>query len=98
VFTTAYDPPVVLKIKDTAVERLAAEVAHLAGETKIQAIRRALEERRSRLLLQSDARRAATILEFLKSEVWPLVPRELRGRRLTRRQEDAILGFGRDGV
>lgn len=87
-----------MNIKNTIVERLADEVARLAGETKTEAIRRALEERRARLSLRSGADRATRIREFLKSEVWPLVPRDLRGRRLTRKQEDALLGFGPDGV
>ena len=87
-----------LNIKNTTVERLADEVARLAGETKTEAIRRALEERRARLALQSGAGRSARIHEFLKNEIWPSVPRAERGRRLTRKQEDAILGFGSDGV
>lgn len=87
-----------LNIKNSTVERLADEVARLAGETKTEAIRRALEERRARLALRSGAGRATRIREFLKSEIWPLVPRAQRGRRLTRKQEDAILGFGPDGV
>ena len=35
-----------LNIKNTEVERLAAEVAELSQETKTEAIRRALEERK----------------------------------------------------
>jgi antitoxin VapB len=89
---------VVLNIKNITVERLADEVARLAGETKTEAIRRALEERRARLALRSGAGRATRIREFLRGEIWPLVPRDQRGRRLTRKQEDAILGFGPDGV
>ena len=87
-----------LNIKNSAVERLADEVARLAGETKTEAIRRALEERRARLALRSGAGRATRIREFLKGEIWPLVSRDQRGRQLTRKQEDAILGFGPDGV
>ena len=40
---------VALTIKNAEVERLAAEVAALTGESKTQAIRVALEERRRRL-------------------------------------------------
>ncbi len=39
-----------LNIGNPAIARLAAEVAVLAGESQVQAIRRALEERRSRML------------------------------------------------
>ena len=38
-----------LNIKNDEVERLAAEVARLTGESKTEAIRRALAERRQRL-------------------------------------------------
>src|SRR5438128_12697313 len=38
-----------LNIKNRNVEQLAAEVARLAGESKTEAVRRALEERRERL-------------------------------------------------
>ena len=38
-----------LNIKNEAVERLVAEVARLAGESKTEAVRRALEERKARL-------------------------------------------------
>lgn len=39
-----------LKIKNPALARLVEEVAALAGEDEAQAIRRALEERRGRML------------------------------------------------
>ena len=88
-----------LNIKNREVERLAADVARLAGESKTQAIRRALEERRGRLALRVVRKdRRADLLRFLEREVWPVVPRRLRGRRLSRREEDAILGYGSRGV
>ena len=40
-----YFSTVALKIKDSETERLAAEVATLAGETKTRAVRVALEQR-----------------------------------------------------
>ena len=40
-----------LNIKNREVERLASEVATLAGESKTEAVRRALEERRGRLAM-----------------------------------------------
>ena len=44
-----------LNIKNREVERLADEVARIAGETKTESIRRALEERRARLRLRLPA-------------------------------------------
>ena len=88
-----------LNIKNDEVERLVSEVARLAGESKTEAVRRALEERRQRLafrVVQQD--RTSRLREFLEHQVWPRVPRKQLGRRLTRREEDAILGYGPGGV
>jgi len=90
---------VALTIKNAEVERLAAEVARLTGESKTQAIRVALEERRSRLSSGIDPEvRKAEALEWLEKEVWPHVPPELRGRPHDPHAEDEILGYGPDGV
>jgi len=88
-----------LNIKNEAVEHLVAEVARMTGESKTEAVRKALEERRARLslgLLSHD--RKERLLRFLEGEVWPLVPPEERGRTLTKAEEEAILGYGPDGV
>jgi antitoxin VapB len=87
-----------LNLKNAAVERLAAEVARLTGETKTEAIRRALDERRRRLKGPSADQRRARVLRFLEKKVWPTLPESERGRRLTRAEEDEILGFGPDGA
>lgn len=88
-----------LTIKNPDVERLAAEVARLTGETKTQAIRVALQERRSRLATGVDQEaRAAEILHWLETEVWPQVPEELRGRPHDSRADDEIVGYGPDGL
>jgi prevent-host-death family protein len=42
--------------------------------------------------------RATRVRRFLEQEVWPLVPEVERGRRLSRKEEDAILGYGSEGV
>lgn len=87
-----------LNIKSAEVERLAAEVARLTGESKTEAIRRALDERRRRLKGMSPRDRRARVLTFLEKKVWPGIPREQMGRRLSRDEEDAILGYGPEGV
>jgi antitoxin VapB len=90
---------VALNIKNDEVERLAAEVARIAGETKTEAIRRALIERRQRLAYRiSPGDREAVALRFLEREVWPRIPVDQLGRRLTRSEEDEILGYGAEGV
>lgn len=87
-----------LNIKNAEVERLAAEVAHLAGETRTEAVRRALAERRERLVHRGSQTRQQRILRFLENEVWPNVPPEVLGKRLPRDEEDALLGYGPEGV
>lgn len=89
-----------LNIKNRRVEELVQQVADLAGETKTEAVRRALEERLERLSLRivpSD--RAKEFREFWEKEIWPTIPPELLGKPpMTREEEDEILGFGPDGV
>lgn len=87
-----------LNLKNPDVERLAAEVARLTGESKTEAIRRALEERRQRLKGPATAKRRARVLAFLRGTVWPTIPPEQRGRRLSRQEEDELLGYGPEGV
>ena len=87
-----------LNIKNADVERLAADVARLTGESKTEAIRRALEERKRRLKGTSATGRRARVLALLQKKVWPGIPPDQLGRRLTRDEEDDILGYGRSGV
>ena len=87
-----------LNIKNASVERLATELARMTGESKTEAIRRALEERRSRLKATSGDARRAQVLRFLEKKVWPTLPKEQVGRRLSRAEEDEILGYGPEGV
>jgi antitoxin VapB len=94
-----YDYTMALNIKDAETERLAAEVAHLANESKTGAIRQALRERRQRLLLAHGGRsRADRIAELLRQRVWPQLPEGVRGSVLTKAQEEAILGYGPEGA
>jgi antitoxin VapB len=87
-----------LNLKNADVERLAADVARLAGETKTEAIRRALEERKRRLTGRSIARRRQRVLTLLEERIWPTLPKGERGRRLSRAEEDEILGYGPAGA
>ena len=89
-----------LNIKNSEVDRLATEVARLAGETKTEAIRQALLDRKSRLQVALGRRpgKKAQLLDFLERSVWPTVPRKMLGKALSRKEEDAILGYGPEGV
>jgi antitoxin VapB len=88
-----------LNIKNIEVEKLASEVAQMAKETKTEAIRKALEERRARLLerVESSDQRYDRLLHWLQTEVWPFIPPDQRGKRLTKEEEEEILGIGPEG-
>jgi len=90
---------VALNIKDPKTERLAAEVAALAGETKTGAIRVALKERKQRLTAQA-ARggRSGRLRRFLADEAWPQVPASVLGSELPRAERVKILGYGPEGM
>ena len=88
-----------LNIKDRETERLAAEVAALAGESKTRAVKVALQERRARLAVHRGARdRHADLVRFLETEVWPQVPRKMLGGSTSKREREQILGYGPEGV
>ncbi|GMR22971.1 MAG: type II toxin-antitoxin system VapB family antitoxin [Acidobacteriota bacterium] len=88
-----------INIKNREVERLVSEVAELTGESKTEAVRKALAERKERLKLQvASENRGARLRRFLEEELWPTVPADELGRTLTREEEDAILGYGDEGV
>lgn len=88
-----------LSIKSAEVERLAESVAAMTGESKTEAIRRSLAERRERLSLRRVSHeRGVDFLRYLEEEVWPKVSPSQLGRRLSREEEDAILGYGPEGV
>ena len=87
-----------LNIKNAEVERLAGEVAGMARETKTEAIRRALMERKARLQARGAVRGShGGLREYLERNVWPLVPRRELGRTMTREEEDRVLGYGPEG-
>jgi antitoxin VapB len=87
-----------LNIKNREVERLASEIAKRTGESKTEAVRKALEERRQRLVFRTKGKTQADLIAFLEREIWSQVPKSLQGRRLSRKQKETILGYGREGV
>ena len=88
-----------LNIKNPEVERLAAEVSAATGESKTEAIRQALLERRARLRTRVvPSERNARVRRFLEREVWSRVPAEQLGRAPDRAERERILGYGDEGV
>jgi len=87
-----------LNIKNEEVERLATEIAQATGETKTEAIRKALEERRGRLAFRVAKKDRAHLLRFLEREIWSEVPRRIQGKRLSRKEWERIVGYGPAGA
>ncbi|MBP1596944.1 MAG: Rv0623 family protein transcription factor [Acidobacteria bacterium] len=88
-----------LNIKNPEVEKLIAEVSAVTGETKTEAVRKALQERKARLAYRiSGVNQKPRLVRYLSQEVWPRIPDKELGRRLSREGEEAILGYGKEGV
>jgi len=89
--------------RDEETEKLAAEVARLAGESKEEAVRQALLERRDRLRAESGEkghrpRTKEEMLHFMETEIWPLRPARNRGGPpITKEEKEKILGYGPEG-
>jgi antitoxin VapB len=88
-----------LNIKDPVAEKLVAEVAALTGESKTEAVRVALRERRERLSLSGEAAaKGERVRRFLEEDVWPTIPKRFLGKRVTKKERERILGYGPHGV
>ena len=88
-----------LNIKNQRVEELATEIAEATGESKTEAIRKALEERKQRLslsLLRSTKR--SGLRRFLEREAWPAIKKRFLGKHVSKAERESILGYGPGGV
>lgn len=87
-----------LSIKDAETEKMATEIALRMGESKTEAIRKALHERRLRLVVPAAREeRWARVQRLLREEIWPEVDR-LHLKRTSRKEKERILGYGKAGV
>ena len=87
-----------LNIKNREVEELAAQVSEMARETKTEAIRRALLERKERLQVRrGPAGRRARLERLLREQIWPRIPKDVRGKRISKQEREEILGVGPGG-
>jgi len=88
-----------LNIKSAEVEQLAEEIAAMTGESKTQAVREALKERRDRLAFGiAPAERERHLRRFLEQEIWSNIPAEQLGREHDASVDDRILGYGPEGI
>ena len=88
-----------IKIDNQDIERLLDSIVQTTGETRVEAVRKALADRYRRVAPQAGQHeRAKHLRRFLAEEVWPRIPAHQRGKRLSREEEEAILGIGEQGV
>lgn len=88
-----------LNIKSDDVDRLAEEVAAMTGESKTQAVREALKERRDRLAFRiAPSERKAHLVRFLEREIWSKIPADQLGQEHDASLDDRILGYGSQGI
>jgi antitoxin VapB len=89
-----------LNIKDKETEALVNEIASLTGETKTGAVRQAARERLERLKLRAGGRlrTAEEVQEWLETEIWPQIPADQLGKKITKAEREELLGYGPDGV
>jgi antitoxin VapB len=88
-----------LNIKNLYVEGLLTEVAQITGESKTEVVRKALEERRQRLSLSRiGVRNDIRLRMLLQNEIWPRIPAAQMGVRISKQEEETILGYGKEGV
>ena len=80
-----------LTIRSAEAERLAQAVARLTGETKTEAVTRALRDRLGRLRRERAGRRLADELDAIALRVGRLPVRDAR-------TPDEILGYDADGL
>jgi antitoxin VapB len=90
-----------LNIDNRELEKLAAEIAKLTGESEEEAIRRSLRERRDRLgpspAKSGRPRTKEEMLRYMETEIWPLIPNR-GGPPITKEEKEEILGYGPAGV
>jgi len=87
-----------LNIKNELVEALVHDVVQLSGESKTEAVRVALLERLERLQRRTAGAGPEAFWAHLERNVWPGIAAEVSGHRLTRAEEDELLGYGEGGV
>jgi hypothetical protein len=87
-----------IHISNSSIEKLLNEITQITGESPTEAVHKALEERRHRLTTRTTTHDDAELLSFLQKEVWSQIPTDQQGVRLTKEEEERILGYGEQGA
>jgi hypothetical protein len=77
-------------IRSDEVANLIDEIVERTGESKVDAVRHALEMRVEELQSRETADRA---LGWLRSAVWPRLPEDVRGRAPNKEEQEELLGY-----
>jgi antitoxin VapB len=90
---------VALNIKNKEVERLAREVANRLRRPRRKRFEGRWSDALARLAVEGGRRRSKEhMIEYFHKMVQPNIPKEVRGKRLRKREREKILGYGPYGV
>ena len=79
-----------INLKSERVAALLEQVTQQTGETNIDAVAKALEERLRKL---EEVNRTARTLVWLEATVWPNLPQTQRGHAPSKQEQEELLGF-----
>lgn len=79
-----------VNLKSDRVAVLLEQITRRTGETKVDAVTKALEERLQELEVKD---RTARTLTWLRTTVWPNLPEMQRGRAPSKEEQEELLGF-----
>jgi antitoxin VapB len=79
-----------VNLKSDRVAALLEQITERTGETKIDAVTKALEERLQELETKN---RASRTLTWLKATVWSNPPEGERGKMPSKEEQEELLGF-----
>ena len=79
-----------INLKSDRVATLLEQITQRTGETKVDVVARALEERLQELEAKD---RGARTLTWLKTAVWPNLPQTERGEAPSKEAQEELLGF-----
>ncbi len=77
-------------IKSDRVADLLERITQRTGESKVEAVTVALEQRWQTLVARN---RADRTLAWLEASVWPNLPEKVRGRAPSKEEQEDLLGY-----
>jgi hypothetical protein len=78
-----------ITIDDPELERLIQEIAAELQLNEAEALTSIIHDHADYL------KRRGAVMNWLQNDVWPKIPAEVRGKRITREEKAELLGYGR---